>query len=173
MKFQDALDQLSAWCAQSGGKPIDIAAEAPLSFSCEKLGFLSEKDLSALLGWKVPEEYLQLLRAVGRSELFIDEYGLGIHIYSPSEARNVSQELWREWITEGVLPQNFCMIGHHSGLGDAFGFLVDRSGPNNFDIFCHEYPPYAYAETSDELKSWRTLEAWVIRLVESKGLDVL
>ena len=56
---------------------------------------------------------------------------------------------------------DFCMIGQSDVLGDFIGFVMNRPGPDNFDVFCHEYPVYDYSRVSDELESWRSFELWL------------
>ena len=56
-------------------------------------------------------------------------------------------------------------------MGDFMGFLVTRTGNDNFDVFCHEYPFEEYVAVSDEINSWRSFESWLIRCVDTKGED--
>jgi hypothetical protein len=58
-------------------------------------------------------------------------------------------------------------------MGDFMGFLVSRPGPMNFDVFCHEYPFEEYVAVSDEIKTWRTFESWLIHAVETRGEETI
>lgn len=58
-------------------------------------------------------------------------------------------------------------------MGDWMGFCTTRNDQRNYDVFCHEYPIDEYAETSDELNSWRTFEEWMMKAIETKGQETL
>ena len=58
-------------------------------------------------------------------------------------------------------------------LGDMMGFCIDRLGPANFDIYCHEYPINKYATISDEISSWREFGPYIEEVVSRFGQDSL
>ena len=53
------------------------------------------------------------------------------------------------------------------------GFCIDRPGPVNFDIYCHEYPFEEYVAISDEINSWREFGPYVAGVVSRFGRDSL
>ena len=46
-------------------------------------------------------------------------------------------------------------------MGELMGFCIDRSGPRNFDLSCHEYPFGEYVAVSNEIDSWREFEPYI------------
>ncbi len=172
MEAIEALNQLHIWCQQSNGLPIEIKPgvrrkfDTTTTFAEAEFRFIEEA-----LGWSLPAIYQELLRLVGKSRIFLDEYDLGLHLYSPSEVIHASQSIWdkEEESAEG----RFCFIGENRRTGDYFGFVISRNDPVNFDVFCHEYPPSEYVAVSDEVKSWRTLNQWLVQVVSSYGEETL
>lgn len=175
MTFEEAIAQLRTWCDLSMNRPIPIGVDSRLAFSCRPVEDDEEiRHIEHDLEWPLPKAYARLLRSVGSGKLFINKYGLGVHLYAPSQVLEMSEGIWESWEQERATSHDrFCIIGHHNGLGDAFGFVISRPGPRNFDVFCHEYPPFEYASVSDGLDSWKTLDQWIIRLVESHAKDIL
>ena len=172
MTGSDAIEQLADWCKRSQGKLLEIGADKPLAFnSLETYGTSEIDQLEQAIDWSLPALYRTLLSQVGRCEVFYGDDAFGLTLYSPAEVRTASQGIWLE--EDHVGDDEFCFIGANRGMGDYFGFVTTRSGPANFDVFCHEYPPYEYAAVSDELKSWRTLDQWLVQVVESFGARCL
>jgi len=105
---------------------------------------------------------------VGASSLFSwSPHGGGPCFYDPDEVILSSRDA-KVFRNDGGIDR-YCFVGEHRLMGDRMGFLISRSEPKNFDVFCHEYPMEEYAEVSDEIKSWRTFEEWLIRAVETCG----
>lgn len=172
MNGHQAIEKLVKWCKKSEGIPIVISPGKEYFFrSIEHYSEESIAKFEAELNWKLPETYRLLLLRLGHCQLFIDEFDLGLEIYGPAQALAESSCIWEG--EEEVTGDKFCLVGSNSGTGDFFGFVINRPGPNNFDIFCHEYPPFAYVTTSDELQSWRTLDTWLEQIVETFGEDCL
>jgi len=172
MEASEALNQLSLWCRQSNGSPIEIQRGIERRFNT--VSTFAEANLRSIeraLGWSLPTTYGALLRLVGQSRLFVDTYGLGLYLYSPEEVISSSQGIWDEEEEPGE--ERFCLIGESRNTGDYFGFVISRDTVTNFDVFCHEYPPPEYAAISDELKSWRTLDQWLVQIVGSYGQETL
>jgi len=172
MDSSQAIEQLVNWCKASAGTSIEIASGRECSF--RSFECYSEEAIAAFeakLNWKLPTTYRLLLLRLGHSQLFIDEYGLGLEMHSPAQVLKASNHIWDG--EEEVTGDRFCFVGSNTGIGDYFGFVINRPGPKNFDVFCHEYPPFEYVATSDELYSWRTLDTWLVQVVKTFGEDCL
>jgi hypothetical protein len=173
MEIDEAIDQLRLWCDASAGAPIQMAGGRLMTFrstsrySCPLIRHIEQE-----LGCSLPESYKKFMAAVGECTLFVDAaYGGGITFYAPEDAIKSSQRIWDEEEVPGV--DRFCFVGAHMAMGDYIGFAISRDGPQNFDVFCHEYPPQEYVAVSDELSSWRSFESWLIHAVENNGQDTL
>ena len=176
MNFEEALKQLKSWCDSSRGELIEISPDNFLSF--EILELFDDSKINLLensLKWKLPESYKLFLESIGKSNLFLSEYALGTHFFDPDEVLQASEfQVWESWEEEKAnFPHRFCIIGAETGLGDFFGFAIGIESAKNFDIFCHEDPPFEYIEVSNELKSWKSFDEWIVRLVENFGCERL
>jgi len=174
MGVDEAIDCLAAWCHQSAGTAIEIAPDRELAFASHAV--FDDDDIHAVelrMGYNFPPGYRRFMRVVGQSLVFREpQRGTGgMYFFCPEEAINYSLSIWDE--EENVGSDRFCFIGWHRSMGDYFGFDIKRGATRNFDVFCHEYPPSDYVSVSDELKSWRTFDEWIIRAVESFGEDTL
>jgi hypothetical protein len=173
MEYLDALLKMRSWCDQSDGKPIEIISGQSVVF--ESRATYGEEDVAIVEGeleCVLPESYRLFMSIVGASTLFgQSSIGGGPYFYSPDEILETS--IRPETYVGNGSSDRFCWIGEHRCMGDFMGFLVSKPGPKNFDVFCHEYPLEEYAEVSDEIKSWRTFEDWVILSVETLGMDTL
>jgi hypothetical protein len=108
------------------------------------------------------------MSVIGASSLFSwSPYGGGQRFYNLEEVIETTLAVASGGI-DGMTDR-FCFVGEHRSMGDLMGFLVSRAGPRNFDVFCHEYPLEEYVAVSDELKSWRTFDDWLIRAVMTLG----
>ncbi|KUF40900.1 SMI1/KNR4 family protein [Myroides marinus] len=122
----------------------------------------------------LPPTYYLFLEEVGCGQFFISEYLPSFEIYNLVELQENIQAIEDEILeADEVITDQFIMIGTHCSMGDWMGFCTTRKEENNYDVFCHEYPLEEYIETSDELKSWRTFEEWIIKAVETKGSKTL
>jgi hypothetical protein len=171
--LEQALAQLRIWCDQSAGTPIEIAPGRLAVFvSRSTHDARSLRRVQERLGCSLPESYFRFMSEIGASSLFSwSPYGGGARFYDPDEVIATTCAVLSEG-TEGVIDR-FCFVGEHCAMGDLMGFLVSRAGPRNFDVFCHEYPLAEYIAVSDELKSWRTFDDWLIRAVTTLGQDSL
>lgn len=169
MDANDTIAQLRQWVDSSGGRPIEIAPEQTNVFQSHAV--FSAEDVSSIeqqLHCKLPDSYRQFMAMIGESSLFQDPTTkLGICFFKPADVILASNQIWDEEFER--TEDRFCFIGALQVMGDYFGFTTTRRGPQNFDVYCHEYPPGEYVSTSDELKSWRTFDSWLVRLVESRG----
>jgi hypothetical protein len=112
------------------------------------------------------------MAAIGESALFAwSRIGGGLHFYHPEQVIETSLALAVENGDSGS--ERFCFVGEHRLMGDFMGFAINRPGPKNFDVFCHDYPLEKYAAVSDEIKSWRSFEEWIIHVVQSRGEHTL
>jgi hypothetical protein len=172
LTLADALAQLLVWCNHSQGKPIEIAPGVTGSFhSRQTYGESAVSAIEAALGTGLPSAYHAFMSALGESSLFVSSPTRdGLHFYHPQQVVEVS----RQWI-EATAPgsERFCFVGEHRCLGDLMGFCIDRPAPQNFDVFCHEYSMEEYAAVSDELRSWREFEAYIVEVVASCGRESL
>jgi hypothetical protein len=169
MDFQQALAQLREWCDRSAGTPIEIVPGRRAVFlSRSTHNPDSVRKLEDCLGCSLPQSYFQFMSVIGESLLFSGSpYGGGPRFYNPEKVVETTFDVASGGI-DG-LTDRFCFVGEHHSMGDLMGFLVSRAGPRNFDVFCHEYPLEEYVAVSDELKSWRTFDEWLIRAVETLG----
>lgn len=173
MEIDEAIDQLRRWCEASVGTPIEIAEDIVVTFeSTLRYSDAAIQEIESELNCSLPESYKKFMLVVGESSLFTTpKYGGGINFYQPKEVIRSSIHIWDEEEEAGT--DRFCFIGERMSMGDYIGFVVSRPGPKNFDVFCHEYPSQEYANVSDELKSWRTFDEWLIHAVTCKGKDTL
>jgi hypothetical protein len=176
MDFEEALEKLKNWCDLSKGELIEISPDIFYSFeSLEIYNVAHIKSLEDSIKWTFPESYKLFLKVIGKSELFLNEYKLGTHFFSPTEIIQASAvQVWESWEEEkNDFPYNYCIIGEETGLGDFFGFAIGTTLAKNFDVFCHEYPPFEYLEVSNELNSWKNFDEWIIQIVENFGNERL
>jgi hypothetical protein len=168
MILTEALTQLRVWCDASGGEPIEIAPGRQVVFLSSNT--FSAPDICRIedqVGCALPDGYRLFLGAIGRSALFSSSrIGGGLHFYDPDRVIEVS--LSSNAGNEEHVRERFCFIGEHRLMGDFMGFCINRPGPKNFDVFCHEYPLEEYSAISDEISSWRSFEEWLVHVVESR-----
>lgn len=171
MDFNEALAQLRLWCDQSQGIPIESLPEGRGVFESRSTHTEAEiRKIEECLECTLPGSYHQFMATIGASSLFFsNKYGGGPYFYSPAEVMRVSEAAVLQ-CDDGTY-QRFCFLGEHRSMGDWMGFLISRPGPNNFDVFCHEYSFEEYVAVSDELKSWRSFEEWLIHAVETEGVE--
>ena len=171
MTLEEALAQLRAWCDRSQGELIEIAPGITGSF--QSRGTYGEADIAeveAELRFALPPAYRAFMATVGESSLFgWSPSGGHWYFYNPRQVIEVSRA------SEETLPdvERFCFIGEHRMMGDLMGFCIDRPGPKNFDIYCHEYPVEEYVAISDEIGSWREFGPDVAGVVSRFGQDSL
>jgi hypothetical protein len=171
MDIHQAIDQLRQWCDRSNGTPIEIAPGQTAVFLTRSVHDAnSVRMIEDRLGCSLPDSYRLFMATIGASSLFSwSPHGGGPRFYNPEEVIEASiavatqQDVGRS--------ERFCFVGEHRLMGDLMGFLVSRSGPKNFDVYCHEYPVEEYAGISDEIRSWRTFEEWLIHAVETYGVE--
>ena len=176
MNFEEAVKQLEIWCRSSKGKLIEISPDNFLSFeSLETYDDLQINSIEESLQWKLPDTYKIFLKAIGKSRLFLNANRLGTVFFDPGEVLHASEiQVWESWEEEKKeSPHRFCIVGKESGLGDFFGFAIGIESSKNFDVFCHEYPPFEYVEVSDEIKSWKSFDEWIVQIVENFGQERL
>jgi hypothetical protein len=171
MTLAEALIQLRTWCDRSRGEPIDIAPGVSGSFeSRTTFSEAAVREIEGALGFRLPPEYYEFMSVIGESSLFgWSRFGGHWYFYNPPQVIEVS----RQWAAAQPEVERFCFIGEHRCMGDMMGFCIDRAGPANFDIFCHEYPFEEYVAVSDELKSWREFGPYVAGVVSRFGADSL
>lgn len=171
MTLAEALSQLRAWCDRSRGDVIEIAPGVTGPF--QSRGTFSEAAVRAIeleLGFVLPPSYYEFMAAVGESSLFgWSPAGGGPRFYHPRQVVETS----REWAAARPEVGRFCFVGEHRSMGDMMGFCIDRPGPANFDIYCHEYLFEEYVAVSDEIASWREFGPYIINLAASHGKDSL
>jgi hypothetical protein len=171
MTLPEALTQLRAWCDLSQGEPITIAPGVTVSFQSRgTYGEAAIAEIEAELRLAFPPAYRAFMAAIGESSLFgWSPAGGHWHFYHPRQVIEVS----REWAEARPDVERFCFVGEHRAMGDMMGFCIDRPGPRNFDIYCHEYPFEEYVSVSDELDSWREFGPYVAGVVTRFGRDSL
>ena len=171
MTLAEALAQLGAWCDRSRGEPIEIAAGITGSF--QSRGTYSDmpvREIERELDFKLPSAYYDFMEVVGESSLFgWSPSGGHWYFYNPIQVIEVSLQ----WATAQPDVERFCFVGEHRCMGDMMGFCIDRPGPSNFDIFCHEYPFEEYVSVSDEISSWREFGPYLTGVVSRFGKDSL
>lgn len=171
MTIGEALTQLRAWCDRSRGEQIEIAPGITGSF--QSRGTYDESAVRKIeeeTGFKLPLAYFEFMAAIGESSLFgWSPSGGHWFFYPPQQVINVS----KAWATAKPQVERFCFVGEHRCMGDMMGFCIDRPGPSNFDIYCHEYPFEEYVAISNEIKSWREFGAYVAGVVSRFGQDSL
>jgi hypothetical protein len=162
MELSEALLQLKAWCDQSAGQPIVMLPERTAVFESRSAhGEEAIREVEKRLACSLPDSYRRFMATIGASSLFSwSPHGGGPRFYRPDEIREASLGAAVKRADGGE--DRFCFVGEHRLMGDFMGFLISRLGPKNFDVFCHEYPLDEYVAVSDEIKSWRTFEAWLI-----------
>ena len=171
MTLEEALAQLRAWCDRSKGEMIEIAPGNTGSFQSRgTYGEADTAEIEAELRFALPPTYRAFMATVGESSLFgWSPSGGHWYFYNPRQVIEVSRA------AAEALPdvERFCFIGEHRMMADLMGFCIDRPGPQNFDIFCHEYPLEEYVAVSGEIDSWREFGPYVAGVVSRFGRDSL
>ena len=171
MTIAEALAQLRDWCDRSQGERIEIAPGVSGSF--QSRGTYGEEaiaEIEAESNFVLPPEYRAFMAAVGESSLFgWSPSGGHWYFYNPRQVIEVSRA------AEEARPdmERFCFVGEHRMMGDLMGFCIDRPGPKNFDVYCHEYPFEEYVPVSDEIDSRRDFGYYVAGVVSRFGEDSL
>ena len=171
MTIADALAQLHTWCDRSQGERIEIAPRITGSFQSRGThGEQAIAEIEAALQFALPPAYRSFMAVVGESSLFgWSPSGGHWYFYNPQQVIEVS----RAWAQAQPDVERFCFVGEHRMMGDLMGFCIDRPGPMNFDIYCHEYPIEEYVSISDEIDSWREFGPYVAGVVSRFGEDSL
>jgi hypothetical protein len=174
MTFDQAIEQLKKWIAESCGAAIQIGNDVCCEF--HQLQIYTDEEITAAeneLDWQFPTEFRTFMKEIGKSCLFNDpQFGLGIDIYSLDQIIQTYEEL-KNMDEEEPITDRFCMIGSSNSMGDYIGFTINREGPKNFDVYCHEYPVFEYVNVSTEIMSWRTFQSWLIKVVETLGEEII
>ncbi len=172
-EFDSALLQLKSWCELSHGKMIEITDG--LNYEFHQYKTFSDQEISETekkIGWKLPESYKSCLKQIGHAMLFVDRFGLGLDFYDLNDITQIHHDL-KTMEEDQPITDQFCMIGSIRSLGDFFGFTINRDGPENFNVYCHEDPVYDYVSITDELKQWKTFDEWLMRLTSTYGKECL
>ncbi|MGN7809176.1 MULTISPECIES: SMI1/KNR4 family protein [Flavobacterium] len=144
------------------------------TFKIQNISTEELQDIKSLTNNNLEDSYYYFLQEIGTGQFFIGEYFAKFELYNLEQLKNynalVQQEIEGE---DEASEDNYFMIGSHLSMGDWIGFCTTKQDTNNFDVYCHEYPIYEYAETSNELKSWRSFEDWIIKVVKTKGEESL
>lgn len=174
MTFDEAIEQLKKWIAESNGSAIQIGKEVCCEF--HQFQKYTEEEIVATenaLKWRFPAEFRTFMKEIGKSCLFNDpQFGLGVDIYSLNQIIQTHEEL-KNLDEEEPITDLFCMIGASNSMGDYIGFTINRETQDNFDIYCHEYPVFEYVNVSTEIKSWRTFQSWLVKIVETLGEEII
>ncbi|WKT60044.1 SMI1/KNR4 family protein [Microbulbifer thermotolerans] len=174
MTYDQAIEQLKSWIAKSNGAAIHIGKNVHCEFHQFKV-YSDEEIASAekALSWRFPTEFRTFMKEIGNTCLFNDpQLGFGIDIFTLDKIIKTHEEL-KTMDEEEPITDLFCMIGVSNSMGDHIGFTMNREGPNNFDIYCHEYPVFEYVNVSTEINSWRTFKNWLIKVVETLGEEII
>ncbi|WP_282628423.1 SMI1/KNR4 family protein [Empedobacter sedimenti] len=142
-----------------------------LKFSVQTLASEEIEAIKNFTKHSLPDSYYYFLKEIGTGSFFFSEYIGGFELYNLAQLQEYN-ELFQQEIEEPI-DDEFMIIGSHISLGDWMGFCTSKTDEKNFDVYCHEYPIDEYAETSDELNSWRTFEEWIVKVVETKGRESL
>jgi hypothetical protein len=174
MKFDQAIALLKKWIEESQGKAIELGEDVCCEFhQFETYTDEQITDTEQKLNWEFPNEFRVFMKEIGKSCLFNDpQFGLGIDINSLDQIVETYEQL-KNLDEEEPITDLFCMVGVSNSLGDYIGFTINRENPNNFDIYCHEYPVYEYVNVSNEIRSWRTFKDWIIKVVETLGEEII
>lgn len=181
-EFIKALHQLKEWISKN-----EVAIKTPvwkdgdqiieserLKFNTQPVSNTEVQEIKAFTEHLLPESYYHFLTEIGSGQFFIGDYLPCFEIYSLAQLQEYNALVQKEnEDAEEEIRYHFIMIGSHCSMGDWMGFCTNRNDEKNYDVFCHEYPIDEYVEISDELKSWRTFEEWVIKAVETKGKETL
>ncbi|WP_276378803.1 SMI1/KNR4 family protein [Flavobacterium sp. H4147] len=144
------------------------------TFQIQNISVEELQDIKKLTNNNLEDSYYYFLQEIGSGHFFIGEYFAKFELYNLEQLKEYNALVQKEIEEEDeVTEENYFMIGSHLSMGDWIGFCTTKQDTNNFDIYCHEYPIYEYAETSDELKSWRSFEDWIIKIVKTKGEESL
>lgn len=181
-EFINALQILKEWISKDGviletsqwEDGQEITESEVLKFNVEPVSDKELEEIKAVTQHTLPESYYHFLAEIGSGQFFTADYIPGFKFYNLAELEEnrvyIQQEM--EDAEEGI-NDNFIMVGLHCSMGDWMGFCTTRKDEKNYDVFCHEYPVDEYAETSDELNSWRTFEEWMINAIGTKGRETL
>lgn len=181
-EFINSLDILKEWIIKNEAilntsKYVNGQEVTQTECLCFNIQSISEEELTAIKALThnlLPPAYYLFLEEIGCGQFFISDYLPSFEIYNLIELEENIQAVQHE-ISETAeeITDRFMMIGTHCSMGDWMGFCTTRKEVNNYDVFCHEYPIEEYVETSNELKSWRTFEEWIIKAIETKGTKTL
>lgn len=144
------------------------------TFKIQRISIDDLEKIKRLTDYGLPGSYYYFLEEIGVGDFFINEYSSKFELYNVAQLKEYNSLLQREIVEEDeTTVENYFMIGRHLSMGDWMGFCTSKADTANFDVYCHEYPIYDYAAISDELKSWRSFEDWIINVVKTKGEESL
>lgn len=178
IEYINAVNELKNWILsnkviiknESYGEKKQLEKAEFKTFQIQNISTEELQAIKNLTNNQLEDSYYYFLQEIGSGYFFIDEYTTQFELYNLAQLKThnamVQQEIEEE---DEATKESYFMIGSHLSMGDWIGFCTTKQDTNNFDIYCHEYPIYNYTETSDELKSWRRFEDWIIRVVKTKG----
>lgn len=149
----------------------DIVERERLNFSVQSLTMSALEEMKAFTNYTLPESYYYFLQEIGTGSFFFSDYIGGFELYNLTQLQEYNALFQQEM--EEPIEENFIIIGAHLAMGDWMGFCITKHDDRNFDVYSHDYPIAEYRATSDELKSWRTFEEWIIIGIETKGKETL
>lgn len=177
-EYLHALDELKNWI--SNNKAIIETTSfgkkktEEVTFNIQCVSTQDVEIIKELTNNCLPNSYYYFLQEIGVGAFFIGEYFSKFELYNAEQLKEYNTFIKKEIEEEDeITKEHYFMIGSHCSMGDWMGFCTSKSDLVNFDVYCHEYPIYDYASTSDELKSWRSFENWIINVVKTKGEDSL
>lgn len=173
MTFDEAVQQLAQWVAESNGTPIRLPKGTVCEF--QRTGTCTEEDLRVFeerWGIPLPAAYRRLLLEVGPGRFFFHDWPKGpefgdIYLLAPAELYTIFEQCFDE--PEEVLFAKLLPIGTDGHLQELLVFATDREPPRHFMRVWHETHPEDWVPDADEGDDWLTLEQYVIRLVELEG----
>jgi hypothetical protein len=177
-EYLHALDELKNWILNN--KTIIETTSfgknetEEVTFNIQSVSIQDIEIIKELTNNCLPDSYYYFLQEIGVGAFFIGEYSSKFELYNIIQLKEYNALIQQEIEGEDeITKESYFMIGSHRSMGDWMGFCTSKSDLANFDVYCHEYPIYDYAAISDELKSWRSFEDWIINVVKTKGEDSL
>ncbi len=177
-EYLHALDELKNWILNNktiiettsfGKKKTE-----EVTFNIQSVSTQDIEIVKKLTNNCLPNSYYYFLQEIGVGDFFIGKYSSKFELYNMIQLKEYNALIQEEIEGEDeITKESYFMIGSHRSMGDWMGFCTSKSDLANFDVYCHEYPIYDYAAISDELKSWRSFEDWIINVVKTKGEDSL
>ena len=159
MKILDAYKQLNIWLDLSNGEPITISENLIFSFKRLKT-FNKEELLSSQV--HLPKEYIDFLINVGEVELFVNDCGIGVEIFSPEKVKAFSEEVFDNF-SDNLYPNIFLVVSMPI-FGYFAGFNTQDYSDRNFSIFYADIPAEYWIDES----SFFNFNEWIIHLTKTK-----